>query len=85
MLWTDKAPNSIAALPLVCPLAGVPASQLRLVTDSLGTDDDGGRPSVVYKFLSQVFRQTHVAADNYFYFAYFYGKYSRDCCPRLMD
>lgn len=68
-----------ALLPAFCPLAGVPASQLRLVTG-----DDNKPVSIVKLFLDRIFRQTHIAADNYFYYGYLFGKYSRQCCPRYL-
>merc|ERR1719238_1317555 len=66
-------------LPAFCPLAGVPASQLRLVTD-----DKTAPRSIIRVILERVFRNTHIAGDNYFYYAYLYGKYSRQCCPRYL-
>merc|ERR550514_477789 len=68
-----------ALLPAFCPLAGVPASQLRLVTD-----DEGKPTSIIRTFIERVFHKTHLAGDNYFYYAYLYGKYSRQCCPRYL-
>jgi S-adenosylmethionine:diacylglycerol 3-amino-3-carboxypropyl transferase/SAM-dependent methyltransferase len=70
-------------LPVFCPFAGVPASQLRLVTGADG-DAPAENTSVVRVFLDRVFRKTHIAKDNYFYFGYLYGKYSRTCCPRYL-
>ena len=32
----------------------------------------------------RVFDRTHIASDNYFYYGYLYGKYSRECCPRYL-
>ena len=70
-------------LPVFCPFAGVPASQLRLVTGADG-DAPAENTSVVRVFLDRVFRKTHIARDNYFYHAYLFGKYSRTCCPRYL-
>merc|ERR1719453_2452117 len=70
-------------LPVFCPFAGVPASQLRLVTGADG-DAPAENTSVVRVFPDRVFRKTHIAKDNYFYFGYLFGKYSRTCCPRYL-
>ena len=70
-------------LPVFCPFAGVPASQLRLVTGEAG-DAPAGMTSLVRTFMDRVFRKTHLAGDNYFYYGYLYGKYSRTCCPRYL-
>ena len=64
-------------LPAFAPFAGVPASQLNLV----GNLAEG---SIVGLFIDRVFRKTHIAADNYFYRAYLYGRYTRGCCPRYL-
>ena len=31
-----------------------------------------------------IFRKTLISGDNYFWHAYLYGKYSRQCCPRYL-
>ena len=69
-------------LPAFCPLAGVPASQLRLCASLDGEEQK--ETSVVRVFLERVFRNTHIAGDNYFWYAYLFGKYSRQCCPRYL-
>ena len=70
-------------LPVFCPFAGVPASQLRLEASSRA---EGGDPrSIIGLFIDRVFKQTHIASDNYFYYGYLYGKYSRTCCPRYLQ
>ena len=49
-------------LPAFCPFAGVPSSQMTLFK---GADGKG----VVATFIERVFRRTHIATDNYFYYA----------------
>ena len=39
---------------------------------------------MVKTFLDRVFRKTLISGDNYFWYAYLYGKYSRQCCPRYL-
>ena len=61
----------------------MPASQLRLEASSRA---EGGDPrSIIGLFIDRVFKQTHIASDNYFYYGYLYGKYSRTCCPRYLQ
>jgi len=60
-------------LPLLCPFAGVPASQMTL----------GGKDCIA-TFFERIFHQTVIATDNYFYHAYLYGKYTRTNCPRYL-
>ena len=62
-----------ALLPLLCPFAGVPASQMTL----------GGKDCIA-TFFERIFHQTVIATDNYFYHAYLYGKYTRTNCPRYL-
>jgi S-adenosylmethionine-diacylglycerol 3-amino-3-carboxypropyl transferase len=64
-----------AGLPLICPFAGVPASQLDLLTKADGW---------MAKMLNRVFHGTFIARDNYFWYGYLYGRYSRECCPRYL-
>jgi len=71
-------------LPVFCPFAGVPASQLRL-EESSREADASGCSSIIELFFHRIFNQTHIATDNYFYYAYLYGKYSRTCCPRYLQ
>jgi len=61
-------------LPLICPFAGVPASQMTLAS--------GG--ATIDAIFQRVFYQTHIAADNYFYYGYLFGAYTRENCPRYM-
>ena len=67
-------------LPVFCPFAGVPASQLRLEESSRAA----GGETIIDLFFRRVFHETHIAVDNYFYYGYLYGKYSRTCCPRYL-
>ena len=64
-----------AGLPIICPFAGVPASQLELLTKADGW---------MAKMLHRVFYGTFVAGDNYFWYGYLYGQYTRECCPRYL-
>lgn len=58
---------------LWCPLIAVPASQLHLF--------DG---NIVKHVVDNLFMNTHIAKDNYFYYGYMYGQYTADCCPRYL-
>ena len=58
---------------LWCPLIAVPANQLHLF--------DG---NVVKIAVDNLFLNTHIASDNYFYHGYMYGEYTRECCPRYL-
>ena len=78
LIWTFDT-----LLPVFCPFAGVPASQLRLITGADG-DAPADAPSIVRTFIDRIFRKTHIASDNYFYYGYLFGKYSRTCCPRYL-
>ena len=40
---------------------------------------------VVATFIERVFHRTHIATDNYFYYGYLFGKYTRKCCPRYLQ
>jgi len=68
-------------LPVFCPFAGVPASQLRLEESSR---QPGSPDNIIALFFHRIFHMTHIASDNYFYYGYLYGKYSRTCCPRYL-
>jgi len=59
---------------LWCPLIAVPANQLHLF--------DG---NVVKIAVDNLFLNTHIASDNYFYHGYMYGEYTRECCPRYLQ
>src|SRR4051812_19379709 len=56
-----------------CPLIAVPANQLHLF--------DG---NVVKIAVDNLFLNTHIASDNYFYHGYMYGEYTAACCPRYL-
>jgi len=58
---------------LWCPFIAVPANQLHLF--------DG---NVVKHAVDNLFLNTHIAGDNYFYYGYMYGEYSETCCPRYL-
>jgi len=58
---------------LWCPLIAVPASQLHLF--------DG---NIVKHTMDNLFLNTHIAKDNYFYYGYMYGGYTKECCPRYL-
>ena len=55
------------------PLLGVPANQLDLF--------DG---NIVKHVVDNLFMNTHIAKDNYFYYGYMFGEYSTACCPRYL-
>ena len=56
-----------------CPLIAVPANQLHLFTGN-----------VVKIAAENLFLNTHIAGDNYFYHGYLYGCYTERCCPRYL-
>lgn len=56
-----------------CPLIAVPANQLHLFTGN-----------VVRIAAENLFLNTHIAGDNYFYHGYLYGCYTERCCPRYL-
>lgn len=58
---------------LWCPFIAVPASQLHLF--------DG---NIVKHVVDNCFHNTHIAKDNYFYYAYMYGSYTKENCPRYL-
>ena len=58
---------------LWCPLIAVPANQLHLF--------DG---NIVKHAVDNLFMNTHIAKDNYFYHGYMYGEYTAECCPRYL-
>jgi len=61
-------------MPVICAFAGVPASQMTLIEEE----------EIFSTILGRVFHDTHIAGDNYFYFGYLYGYYSRANCPRYL-
>jgi S-adenosylmethionine-diacylglycerol 3-amino-3-carboxypropyl transferase len=56
-----------------CPLIAVPASQLHLFSGN-----------IVQLAADNLFTKTHLKSDNYHYFGYLYGEYTRECCPRYL-
>jgi hypothetical protein len=58
---------------LWCPFIAVPASQLHLFSGN-----------IVTLAADNLFLKTHVRSDNYHYYGYLYGCYSRECCPRYL-
>ena len=62
-----------ALIPLICPLAGVPASQLAL-----------GHVHIFEDIIERVFMRTCIANDNYLWYGYLYGCYSKENCPRYL-
>ena len=59
--------------PIVSPFIAVPASQLALF-----------RGNIVRHVMDNLFLNTHIAKDNYFYYGYLYGAYTRENCPRYL-
>jgi len=39
----------------------------------------------VRKACDNLFLDTHIAKDNYHYFGYLYGCYTKECCPRYLQ
>jgi len=62
-----------ALKPAVSPFIAVPASQLALF-----------RGDICRHVLDNLFLNTHIKKDNYFYYGYFYGAYTRENCPRYL-
>ena len=62
-----------ALKPVVSPFIAVPASQLALFEGN-----------ICRHVLDNLFLNTHIAKDNYFYYGYFYGAYTRENCPRYL-
>lgn len=56
-----------------CPFIAVPASQLNLFEGN-----------IVRLACDNLFLRTHISRDNYHYYGYMYGCYSRECCPRYL-
>ena len=52
----------------------MPANQLHLF--------DG---NIVKHAVDNLFMNTHIAKDNYFYHGYMYGQYTPECCPRYLQ
>ena len=55
------------------PFIGVPDSQLSLFEGN-----------IVQKLMDHIFENTFIAGDNYFYYGYFFGEFTKDCCPRYL-
>ena len=60
----------------LAPLAGVPRSQLDLIARE---------PHVFSERLIEVLQTRMWQSDNYFYYGYVVGRFSRDCCPRYLE
>ena len=58
---------------LWCPFIAVPANQLHLFEGN-----------IVKVAAENLFLNTHIARDNYFYYGYLYGCYTKECCPRYL-
>jgi S-adenosylmethionine:diacylglycerol 3-amino-3-carboxypropyl transferase/ubiquinone/menaquinone biosynthesis C-methylase UbiE len=56
------------------PFIGVPDSQLELF-----------HGNIVQKLIDHIMESTFIAKDNYFYYGYFYGHFTKDCCPRYLQ
>jgi ubiquinone/menaquinone biosynthesis C-methylase UbiE len=61
---------------ILAPLGGVPESQLNLVARE---------PHVWIDRMEEVIARRMWMKDNYFYYAYIAGKWSKECCPRYME
>jgi len=59
--------------PIVSPFIAVPASQLALF-----------RGDICRHVLDNLFLNTHIAKDNYFYYGYLYGELTHENCPRYL-
>lgn len=57
-----------------CPFIAVPASQIAL--------SDG---NIAERAMHNLFLNTHISKDNYHFFGYFYGHYTKECCPRYLQ
>eukprot|EP00049_Salpingoeca_infusionum_P015415 m.299622 g.299622 ORF g.299622 m.299622 type:complete len:768 (+) comp15872_c2_seq1:442-2745(+) len=62
-------------IPFLAPLAGVPQAQLRLGMH---------RPNNFMATVERLLLQTDIVHDNYFYYGYIVGKYSKQVCPRYL-
>lgn len=60
-------------------LAGVPRAQQVLIQEGY----EGGNIEYIQECLRNVFTKLKVE-DNYFYQVYFYGSYTKDCCPEYL-
>ena len=41
--------------------------------------------NIVLDAVNNLFLNTHIARDNYFYYGYIYGQYTPQCCPRYLQ
>ena len=60
----------------LAPLGGVPRAQLDLIARE---------PEVFAERLVEVIEKRVWGSDNYFYYGYFVGRFSRSCCPRYLE
>lgn len=60
----------------LAPLGGVPLSQLQLLERN---------PEVFVERILQIVQTDMWTTDNYFYYGYIVGKFSRKCCPRYLE
>jgi len=76
--WRVECMNFLAdtIAPLMAPLAGVPSSQL-----SLGDHRNGNMAAV----MKHVLLGTDMKEDNYFFFGYLTGYYTKTNCPRYLQ
>jgi len=60
----------------LAPLGGVPLSQLQLIERN---------PEVFCERILQICEKDMWTTDNYFYYGYIVGMFSKDCCPRYLE
>ena len=60
----------------LAPLGGVPLSQLELIKRN---------PEVFTERILQICSRDMWTKDNYFYYGYIVGKFSKECCPRYLE
>jgi len=60
----------------LAPLGGVPLSQLQLIERD---------PQVFCERILQIVSRDMWTKDNYFYYGYIVGKFSKECCPRYLE
>lgn len=63
-------------LSMFLPLAGVPESQFELLQRE---------PEVLVERWKDILGRRMWAMDNYFYYGYLVGKWTKDCCPRYLE
>ena len=69
-------------LYLAC--AGVPKEQVESYTDEVTKMTQFDYEAFTKKLLDHLFMETDLCNDNYFYYGYLMGKYSRTNCPRYL-